>query len=242
MDPALALIFALGIVAGTLGGIAGFGSLIILMPGLVFVFGAREAIPIMGVAAVVGNVSRVAIWWRAVDWRTTFAYSVTAAPAAVAGASTLLVIAGRWIEAGLGMFFISMIGMRRVLSRNQRQLRLGGLALAGAVVGFLTGLLATTGPINAPFFLMAGLKKGAFIGTEAAGSLAVLAAKLTAFRTMDALPSEAVANGLLIGLSLMLGTIIGKKALLHVSVARFENLSDLVLLVTGMTLIATALF
>lgn len=242
MDPVLPQIFALGVLAGTLGGIVGFGSSIILMPGLVFAFGAREAIPIMGVAAVIGNVSRVAIWWRSVDWRTTLAYSVTAAPAAVAGASTLFAIAGRWVEAGLGVFFISMIGVRRLLAKSNRPLSLRGLAVAGAMVGFLTGLLATTGPINAPFFLMVGLTKGAFIGTEAAGSLAVLGAKLTTFRTMDALPAAAVAKGLLIGLSLMLGTVFGKKALRHVSIAGFENLSDVVLLVTGATLIAAALF
>jgi len=86
----LALVLLLGLVAGTVGGVVGFGTSIMLMPALVLVFGPREAVPIMAVAAIMANASRVAAWWREVDWRTTTAYSVTGVPAAALGAHTLL--------------------------------------------------------------------------------------------------------------------------------------------------------
>ena len=38
-------------------------------------------------------------------------------------------------------------------------------------------VVVSTGPINAPFFLAYGLAKGAYLGTEAMGSLAIYAAK-----------------------------------------------------------------
>ena len=50
---------------------------LVLMPALVLVFGPRQAVPIMAVAAIMANASRVAAWWREVDWRATAAYSVT---------------------------------------------------------------------------------------------------------------------------------------------------------------------
>ena len=78
----LALVLLLGLVAGTVGGVVGFGTSIMLMPALVLVFGPREAVPIMAVAAIMANASRVAAWWREVDWRATAAYSVTGVPAA----------------------------------------------------------------------------------------------------------------------------------------------------------------
>lgn len=56
----LALVLLLGLVAGTVGGVVGFGTSIMLMPALVLVFGPREAVPIMAVAAIMANASRVA--------------------------------------------------------------------------------------------------------------------------------------------------------------------------------------
>ena len=87
-----ALVLLLGLAAGTLGGIVGFGTSIMLMPALVLVFGPREAVPIMGIAAIMANASRVVAWWREVDWRVTAAYSATGIPAAALGAKTLLEI------------------------------------------------------------------------------------------------------------------------------------------------------
>ena len=43
MDYALVLI--LGLVAGTLGGVVGFGTSIMLMPALVLVYGPKQAVP-----------------------------------------------------------------------------------------------------------------------------------------------------------------------------------------------------
>ena len=53
-----------------------------LMPVLVIVFGPLQAVPIMAIAAIMANLSRIAVWWREVDWRVTAAYSATGIPAA----------------------------------------------------------------------------------------------------------------------------------------------------------------
>ena len=47
--------------AGTVGGIVGFGSSIMLMPILMVAFGPQEAVPIMAIAALLANLSRVAV-------------------------------------------------------------------------------------------------------------------------------------------------------------------------------------
>jgi len=78
-------VLGVGLIAGTIGGIVGFGSSIMLMPVLVVAFGPRQAVPIMAVAAIMTNLSRIVVWWRDVDWRACAAYSITGAPAAVFG-------------------------------------------------------------------------------------------------------------------------------------------------------------
>ena len=227
--------------AGTISGIVGFGSSIMLMPVLVVVFGPLEAVPIMGVAALMANFSRILVWWREIDWRATAVYSATGVPAAALGARTLLVLPPRLMEALLGGFFLLMIPARRALLARNYQLRLWHLALVGAPIGFLTGIVVSTGPINTPFFLAYGLTKGAFLATEAAGSLAVYMSKALVFRSFGALPLAAVAKGLIIGTSLMAGSFLAKRFVLRLEADRFRLLMDGLLLLSGVSMLAAAL-
>jgi hypothetical protein len=93
----LLLVCAAGLFAGTLSGIIGTGFSIILVPILVVSFGPQQAVPIMAVAALIANVSRILAWSREVDWR---AAGVSAAAAAL-GAGTLLVLLARLVDAGI---------------------------------------------------------------------------------------------------------------------------------------------
>ncbi|WP_137919971.1 sulfite exporter TauE/SafE family protein [Hydrogenophaga sp. 2FB] len=234
------LVLLLGLVAGTVGGVVGFGTSIMLMPALVLVFGPREAVPIMAVASMMANASRVLAWWREVDWRAVGVYSATGMPAAALGAATLLVLPGRTVEAVIGGFFVAMIPLRRWMARHALRLRLWHLALVGAAIGFLTGIVVSTGPINAPFFLAYGLVKGAYLGTEAMGSLAVYAAKTWMFGSLGALPWASVVKGLIIGTSLMAGAFIAKRHVRRLDPERFRLLMDGLLLVAGGTMIWAA--
>ena len=237
---AFALVLLLGLVAGTVGGIVGFGSSIMLMPALVLVFGPREAVPIMAIAALMANASRVLVWWRVVDWRAVASYSITAVPAAALGARTLLALPVGQVELVLGLFFLAMVPARRWLARRQWRLQLWHLALVGAVVGFLTGIVVSTGPINTPFFLAYGLAKGAFLGTEALGSLAVYAAKVLTFRQFGALPWDLLAKGLIVGSSLMGGAFVAKRVVLALEPERFRLLMDGLLVLAGLTMLWAA--
>ena len=80
-------------------------------------------------------------------------------------------------------------GRRWLASRNMT-IGLGGLVIAGAVIGFLTGIVVSTGPLSVPTFAAYGLVKGAFIATEAAGSLALYISKALTFRQFGALPDR----------------------------------------------------
>jgi len=80
-------VLALGLVAGTVSGIVGFGASIMVMPALVILFGPQRAVPIMAIAAIMANFSRILVWWREVEWRACAAYAATAAPAAALASS-----------------------------------------------------------------------------------------------------------------------------------------------------------
>ena len=115
------------------------------------------------------------------------------------------------------------------------------LAAAGALVGFLTGIVVSTGPITVPIFLAYGLAKGAFIATEAAASLAVYLAKVVVFRSFGALPVDIVVKGLLVGSTLTAGAFVARRFVATMPAERFRHLMDGVLLASGVALLGMAL-
>jgi uncharacterized membrane protein YfcA len=230
-------VLALGLVAGTLSGIVGFGASIMLMPVLMLAFGPHEAVPIMAICALLANFSRVVVWWREVDWRANAYYCLTAVPAAALGARTLLILDPRLVEGILGALFIAMVPMRRWLFARGMRIAAWHLALVGAGIGFLSGLVASTGPINTPFFLAYGLVKGAYLATEALGSMAIGITKAVVFHRFDALPPETVGKGLLIGASLMAGSRLAKGFVLRLDASQFRLLMDCLLVGAGLVLL-----
>ena len=89
------LIGLCGIAAGAISGVVGTGSSIILLPVLSLAFGPKAAIPIMAVASIAGNASRVLAWRRQINVRAFAWYTVAAVPAAVLGVRTLWIMSVR---------------------------------------------------------------------------------------------------------------------------------------------------
>lgn len=218
----------------------GTGSSLVLMPLLVGMFGPREAVPIMAVAAIMGNLGRVLAWRRDIDWRACGAYCSTAVPGAMLGARLLLTIPPGVAELALGVFFLSLIPVRRWLGRRTFRLTAVHLALLGGPIGLLTGLVVSTGPITVPLFTFYGLERGAFLGTEAAGSIGVYVAKVATFQAFGALPLDVVLQGLLVGLTLMAGSFVGRFVVLALSPGAYRSLIDGLMLCSGVSLLWVA--
>ncbi|MEQ8806665.1 MAG: sulfite exporter TauE/SafE family protein [Rhodospirillales bacterium] len=124
-----------GVAAGTLSGVVGTGGSIVLMPILVYQFGPQQAVPIMAIAAVLGNIGKAVAWWREVDWRAFWAYAVLGVPGAALGARTLLVLPPSVVETVLGGFFLLMIPGRRWMRARDFRIRYWQLAIIGGLIG-----------------------------------------------------------------------------------------------------------
>jgi uncharacterized protein len=235
-----ALVLIVGYLAGVVSGIVGTGATIILLPVLVFAFGPREAVPIMAVVALMSNFAKITSWWKEIDWRACAAYAVGGIPAAALGARTLLILPEKAVDVALGLFFVAMVPGRRWLAARNLKIGLWQLALAGAFIGFLTGIVVSTGPLNLPVFASYGLAKGAFIATEAASSLALYISKAIAFRSFGALPTDILLKGLIAGSSVMAGTYTARLIVERLSVAVFQHLLETVMLVSGLSLLWAA--
>jgi len=234
-------VLAVGLVAGTISGIVGTGSSIMLMPVLVYQYGPKQAVPIMAVAALMSNLSRILAWWREVDWRACAAYSVTGIPAAALGARTMLALPSHAIDVSIGLFLIAMVPARHWLARHDLKLTLWHLAIGGAVIGYLTGIVVSTGPLSVPLFLFYGLTKGAFLATEAASSLSLYISKSVTFQRLGALTGDIALQGLIAGSSLMFGAFIAKRFVLRLDADMFRLVMDGIMLLAGLSMLWNAM-
>jgi hypothetical protein len=92
-----------------------------------------------------------------------------------------------------------------------------------------------------PVFTAYGLVKGAFIATEAAASLALYISKAITFRSFGALPVDIVIKGLISGSSVMAGTYTARLIVERLSIATFQHLLDVVILLSGVALLWAAI-
>ncbi|MBR0813338.1 sulfite exporter TauE/SafE family protein [Bradyrhizobium diazoefficiens] len=237
---AFLFVLTVGLVAGTISGIVGTGSSIMLMPVLVYAYGPKEAVPIMAVASVMANFSRILAWWREVDWRACAAYSVTGIPAAALGARTLLALPSHAVDIAIGLFLIAMVPVRHFLAQHDLKANLWHLAIGGAVIGYLTGIVVSTGPLSVPLFLFYGLSRGAFLATEAASSLGLYLSKSVTFERFGALTADVALKGLVAGSSLMIGAFVAKRFVLHLKPEMFRLLMDGIMLAAGMSMLLNA--
>ncbi len=99
--------------AATVAGVTGFGGAAILLPVLVAVFGVRDAIPILTVAQLIGNGSRVWFNRQEVAWPVVGWFGLGAVPFALLGgwlfASAPLPVLTRLA----GLFLLVMVVWRR---------------------------------------------------------------------------------------------------------------------------------
>ncbi len=230
------MLMSVALAAGALSAVVGTGASLLLLPILVPMFGAVEAIPIMAVAGFMANFSRVLAWWRSIEWKAVFAFALPGMPAAAAGAYVLIHLPQGWPETLLGLFIMALVPVRRFAVVQFKRVGLTLLAVAGALVGFLTGIFLSTGPLSVPAFLAFGLVRGAFIATEAGASLLVQASKIIAFREFGAISTVDLLYGVIVGAALMAGTFLARPIVARFADHQFRTLMDAVTAISGLWL------
>ena len=170
------------------------------------------------------------------------AYSIPGIPAAALGARTLLALPSHTVDISIGLFLMAMVPARHWLARHELKLSLWHLAIGGALIGYITGIVVSTGPLSVPLFLFYGLSKGAFLATEAASSLGLYVSKSVTFQRFGALTLDVAIQGLIAGSSLMVGAFIAKPLLLKLNADVFRLVMDGIMLMSGASMLVNAIW
>lgn len=230
-------VILLAIFSGVISAVVGTGSSILLIPALTYVFGAKEAVPIMALASVMGNLSRIYLWRHSICFKPLFYYLLSGIPAVILGANTLWNMPEKGLNIGMGLFFILMIPVIHLLRKHQIKMKTYQVAIAGAVIGYLTGVVFSTGPLTIPIFSAYGLTLGPLLATEAAASFIIYLTKALTFSQLGAINSVILISGALVGGGLIVGNYFGKKLVLKLTPKLFQWLLDTMLIFAGSSLL-----
>ncbi|RPH35594.1 MAG: sulfite exporter TauE/SafE family protein [Chloroflexi bacterium] len=232
--PEVVLLLAAAFAASIVAAVAGFGGAAILLPVLVALFGPRDAIPILAVAGLVSNGSRVALNRDEISWHIVGWFALGGIPAALIGGFLFAAAPLEALTRLIGAFLLASVAWRHLRPRPSGVLGPRTFTVIGAVFAFASALVGSIGPIMAPFFLAAGLVKSAYIGTEAAASVVMQVAKLVAYGIAAILTPFMGALGLLMVPTMLAGSWIGKRIVDRMSERIFIAVIEVVLVVTGL--------
>jgi len=221
------------LLASTLAAVAGFGGAAVLLPVLVAMFGVRDAIPILTVAQLVGNASRVWFNRREVTVPVVGWFALGAVPLALLGGLLFAAAPLGALKRLVGAVLLLMVVWRHVPRAAAWRPPVRAFVGVGAVFSFVSALVGSVGPLMAPFFLAYGLVKGAYIGTEALATVVMHVTKLAAYQGAAVLTLPAVGVGLALGPIMIAGSYAGKRILDRMPERAFVVVIELVLVGAG---------
>lgn len=204
----LACLVALGV--SVLAGLSGFGTGLVLPLFLVPVVGVANVIPVMAVAMLFNNGSRIVAFWRQIQWVHVRRLLLLGLPACVAGAYSYTLLSAAWIAMLLATFLLLSVAVRRLLSRAQFRYSTGTEIGAGAFFGFIDGGMTGTGAILISILMSGGVLGAALVATDALISVVMGVTKVVLFGSLAALNLQFAFVGVLVGLCTVPGAFVAR--------------------------------
>jgi len=242
MDELALAVGAIGLIAGVMIGCVGVGG-VIVVPALVYGLGLRiqDAIASAMMGYILTGLIGTAVYARAgsIRWSLAGWIAVGAAPGALAGAWASNGVDPRLLELLVGALALwsganSLFG-RRQLGERERPLRPLELAAVGALTGVLSAMTGTGGPlVLVPILISLRLPPLAAVGLSQAAQIPI-AALATVGNFAYGEPDVSI--GLVLGLSLAVGTWGGAKLAHALSREALGRVASTLLVVVGVLIL-----
>ncbi len=171
-------VLATSIIAGGVASVAGFGIGSLITPVLSLSIGTKLAVAVVSIPHLIATAIRFAMLRSHVDKRILLGFGLMS----IAGGLTGAILHTQFATPGLTLVFgmiLLFAGFTGVTGLSERMRFHGAFAwIAGAVSGFLGGLVGNQGGIRSAALLGAQISKESFVATATAIGLAVDAARM----------------------------------------------------------------
>ena len=227
------VLFIGAFLAAAISGAAGFGGALLLLPLLVAYVGAEQAVPLLTVAQLIGNLSRAGFGFSKIQWKPVALFLVGAIPLAILGALSFLQLPKELVTRCIGLAIIIFVVLKitGVLKLKPGKLL---LIIGGGVVGFLSGLVGSAGPIVAVIFLTLGLPPVAYVASEATTALVMHGVKLIIYQQFISLDQQFWLLAILLGIAMILGTWTAKRFIEKITPENFQKYISILLIAIGL--------
>lgn len=225
----------IGMVAFTLsivGGLSGYGVGLILPVFIAPIVGLKEVIPVMSVAMLMTNASRLFVFRDSVKVRLTGSILVSALPGAILGAYTFIGISERVFAVAFGVLMLLSVPARRYLEKIQVNIdNKIVLSISGFVFGFFAGAATGTGPLLIAILMATGLSGISIVATDAAISTCLNVARLIVFNQEQLISPLVIMQGALIGLCTIPGSFIARHMIKRLSAKVHIGIIETIILI-----------
>ena len=217
----------------TIAGVAGFGGGVVALPVLVWVFGVREAIPILSISQLLSTTSRVWLHRDGINWPVVRYFVLGAVPLSVIGSFIFVSIDTTVLVRILGVMMLLFVVYTRLPIGRNFTMKLWGFTPLGAATGFGSAFLGIPGPFAAVFYLAYGLAASPYIGTSSLGMGMIQIPKLIIFGTSDLLTLRVLVLGVGLGIIAAFAAYLGRIILRRVPERVFPIIITAMLLISG---------
>ena len=225
----LASLFIAAFVSAAISGAAGFGGALLLLPLLVETVGTTQAVPLLTIAQLIGNLSRAGFGFTQIHWKPVSLFLLGAIPLSILGAISFVQLPKELVTRLIGAAIFVFVAQKffcLLKIKSGRAVLIGG----GAAVGYLSGLVGSAGPLGAAIFLSLGLPPVAYIASEATTALAIHGTKAVVYHHYIVLDREFWYLAALLGAAMVLGTWSSKRIIERMRRETFQRFVTLLLL------------
>ncbi len=219
--------------AATISGVAGFGGSLIILPVFSFIIGAKRAIPILTIAWMMGNLSRAGLGYKEIRWKPVIYFCAGALPAAILGARMFVELPSGLIMKAIGIFLLVVI-LRHL--KIKYAIAEKWFIPFGALVGFLSAVLGSAGPIGAVAFLSLNLAPTAYVASEAVTAVVMHLTKTVVYGRYALLTRQDFVIGVILGLAMAVGSWTARRFIKKMSGKIFGYFVDVLLVVSAFSL------
>lgn len=226
----LIVLFAAAFLAAAISGAAGFGGALMLLPLLVSTVGVNQAVPLLTIAQLIGNLSRVGFGFTQIHWKPVGLFLLGAIPFSFLGALSFVQLPKEVVTRAIGAAILVFVALHYF---GLLKIKVGRAVLiaGGGVVGFLSGLVGSAGPLGAAIFLSLGLPPLAYIASEATTALAMHGVKTVVYQHYIVLNREFWFLALFMGFAMVLGTWSAKRVIERMPRELFQRFVAILLVV-----------
>ena len=236
-----AMIFLATIAAAFISGVGGFGGAFVIAFMLTPIIGVKAIVPLIAVFAFIGNLSRLAFYFRTVDWPIAGKYFLSSLPGVYIGTTIFKTLPERPLLLLFGAILILAIPLRRYL--KSRSFSPGWKTIFG--FGFLYGCISGTA-VGAGMFVVAGLlsigmQGPLLLGTDALIGLMNSSSRIVAFRYHGLLTNDLIITGAIMGIATIPGTWMASALVKRTKIELHSMIIEVLIVLGGIMMLVNAL-